>query len=397
MNTKGPLENIKVLEVGSMYAGPFCGQLLGDMGGDVIKIEAPGKPDALRTWSYTDQDGTSFFWGHLSRNKRCVTLNLKSAEGRKVFLRMIEKSDVLVENFRGGLMEQWGLGPQDLAKVNDRLIYARVSGYGQTGPYAARPGFGVIGECMSGLRSITGYPDRPPVRAGISIADAVGGMFSAYGVAAALVERQNSGKGQIIDTALYEALFMLMNDFVAVYEALGVVKEPVGTRNPRVVPTGIYRTADDEWVIPAAGSDLVFGRLATVMERPDLAHDFGKAVVRADNEAVVDKAVEDWVRARTAHEAMAQLRAGDVPVTKVYKAPDILQDPQFAARDMLLPVDWPGHGRVHFPGIVPKLSRTPGSARSHLPDTGQHNEEIFAGELGLSQPYLARLRNAGVI
>jgi len=397
MSETGALAGITVLEIGSMYAGPFCGQLLGDMGAEVIKIEAPGKPDALRTWSYADKRGVSFFWGHLSRNKKCITLDLQKGEGREIFLKMAAKADVIVENFRGGLLEKWRLGPEDIAAVNDRLVYARVSGFGQTGPYAKRPGFGVIGECLSGLRSITGYPDRPPVRAGISIADALGGVFTAYGVAAALVERATSGKGQVIDTALYESLFVLMNDFVAVYEALGVIKEPVGSRNPRVVPTNIYKTADERWVVPAAGSNMVFKRLAKVMGRPDLAEKYGEAQVRADHEELIEQIVIDWVAERNLDQVMSELQDGDVPATKVYHAPDILEDPQYKARDMLIPVEWPDHGTVHFPGVVPKMSRTPGSVRSHLPEMGEHNVEIFQGRLGMSDAELASLRQAEVI
>lgn len=393
----GPLAGLKVLEVGSMYAGPFCGQLLGDMGATVTKIEAPGKPDTLRTWSYADKDEVSFFWGHLSRNKRCITLDVSQPQGRDLFLRMAKDYDVIVENFRGGNMEKWGLGPEDVFAVNPRIIYARVSGFGQTGPYANKPGFGIIAECMSGLRSITGYPDLPPVRAGISIADAVGGMFTAFGVTSALHERQSSGRGQVIDTALYEGLFMLMNDFVAVYEALGVVKKPVGARNPRVVPTNIYKTKDGEYVVPAAGSDPVFKRIAAVMGRPDLAEKYGRAQVRADNEEVVDGEVASWIASHTAEEVLARMNTGDVPVAKVYRAPDILRDPQFKARDMLLPMEWPGIGTLHYPGIVPKLSRTPGSVRSVLPQMGQHNQEVYSQELGMSEAELASLSEAGVI
>jgi len=393
----GPLAGLKVLEVGSMYAGPFCGQLLGDMGATITKIEAPGKPDTLRTWGHADKEETSFFWGHLSRNKRCITLDVSKPEGREVFMKLAADYDVIVENFRGGNMEKWGIGPEDVFAINPRIIYARVSGFGQTGPYANKPGFGVIAECMSGLRSITGYPDRPPVRAGISIADAVGGMFTAFGVTSALHERTRSGKGQVVDTALYEGLFMLMNDFVAVYEALGVVKEPVGSTIPRVVPTGIYKTKDGEYVVPAAGSDPVFKRIAKVMGRPDLAEKYGRAQVRADNGELVDGEVAAWIASHSAEEVLANLGEGDVPVFKVYRAPDILQDPQFKARDMLLPMEWPGIGTLHFPGIVPKLSRTPGNVRSHLPQMGEHNDEVYRQELGLSDAEIAALQQKKVI
>ncbi len=402
MNTQtptatGPLAGLKVLEVGSMYAGPFCGQLLGDMGASITKIEAPGKPDTLRTWSYADENDVSFFWGHLSRNKRCITLDMSKEKGREVFLKLAADYDVIVENFRGGTMEKWGLSPDDVFAINPRIIYARVSGFGQTGPYANRPGFGIIAECMSGLRSITGYPGQPPVRAGVSIADAVGGMFTAFGVTSALHERTSSGLGQVVDTALYEGLFMLMNDFVAVYEAKGVVKEPVGARNPRVVPTNIYKSKDGDYVVPAAGSDPVFKRIAKVMGRPDLVEKYGRAQVRADNEDIVDQEVADWIARHSTEEVLAQMGEGDVPVFKVYRAPDILKDPQFKARDMLLPMDWPGIGTLHFPGIVPKLSRTPGNVRSQLPEMGEHNDQVYRQELGLAEAEIARLQQQEII
>jgi crotonobetainyl-CoA:carnitine CoA-transferase CaiB-like acyl-CoA transferase len=250
---------------------------------------------------------------------------------------------------------------------------------------------------MSGLRSITGYPGQPPVRAGISIADAVGGMFTAFGVTSALHERESSGRGQVVDTALYEGLFMLMNDFVAVYEALGVKKEPVGAKNPRVVPTNIYKTKDGEYVVPAAGSDPVFKRIASVMGRPDLAEKYGRAQVRADNEEIVDQEVADWIARHSTSEVIANMGKGDVPVFKVYRAPDILEDPQYKARDMLLPMEWPGKGTLHYPGIVPKLSRTPGSVRSFLPKMGEHNDLVYRQEMGLSGSEIASLHANGVI
>ena len=395
--SRGPLTGIKVLEIGSIYAGPFCCQLLADMGADVIKFERPGLPDPMRSWAHTDENGTSYSWAVVSRNKRCVTLDVRDKECANIFRDFVRQADVLVENFRPGTMEGWGLGPDELCAINPRLIYARVSGYGQTGPYAKRPGFGVIGEAMSGLRSITGYPDRPPVRAGVSIADAVAGMFTAFSVSTCLHERSVSGKGQVIDTALYEGLFALMSDFTAVYEALGVTKEPVGAKIPRVVPNGIFRTKDEQYVVLGTGTDPVFVRLARVMNRMDLAERFPTAAAKADNEDELLEAIEGWVGARPIAEVLDLLKTAEVPGVKVYRAPDILADPQYAARDMLMPVPWHDGTTVHIPGIVPKLSRTPGSVRTFLPKIGEHNEEIYSGVLGLSAERIQSLRNRGVI
>ena len=395
--SKGPLTGVKVLEFGSIYAGPFCCQLLADMGADVIKVERPGFPDPMRSWAHTDDENTSYSWAVVSRNKKCVTLDVRDREGAEIFRELASRSDVLVENFRPGRMESWGLGPDVLCERNPRLIYARVSGFGQTGPYAMRPGFGVIGEAMSGLRSITGYPDRPPVRAGVSIADAIAGMFTAYGVAASLHERATSGKGQVIDTALYEGLFALMSDFIAIYEALGVVKEPVGAKIPRVVPNGIFRTADGQYVVLATGTDAVFARFAKVMGRKDLAEKYPTPAARADNEDELIGVIEAWIATRPIGEVLETLRQAEVPGVKVYRAPDILADPQYAAREMLMAVPWKGGGTVHIPGVVPKLSRTPGGVRSFLPELGQHSDEVYANILGMSAEAIEKLRSRKVI
>ncbi|TDL39673.1 CaiB/BaiF CoA transferase family protein [Arthrobacter nitrophenolicus] len=397
MSQNPPLDGLRVIEIGSIYAGPYCCQLLGDMGAEVIKIERPGLPDPLRSWAHTDERGVSYHWSVVSRNKHCVTLDVKTVEGRELFLELVAQADVLVENFRPGTMEKWQLGPSDLEKINPRLIYARVSGYGQTGPYAARPGFGLIGEAMSGLRSITGEPGRPPIRAGVSIADAVAGMFTAYGVLACLHELKSSGKGQVVDTALYESLYALMKDFTAMWEADGIVKPPVGTRIPRVVPTGIYTTAEESYVVIGGGTTAVFARLATAMGRPELSQRFPTPALRADNEEEIEAAIEAWVATQTAEAVLNVLEEAGVPASKVYGPQDILADPQYQARDMLLPVEWPGKGVLHFPGVVPKLSRTPGRVTSTLPEMGESNKYVFSELLNRTADELVTYGEKGII
>jgi formyl-CoA transferase len=390
-----------VLELGSIVAGPFAGRLLADYGADVIKIEAPGQPDPLRQWGQHEYRGHRLWWTVHARNKRCVTLDLRTDQGHELFLRLVEQSDVVIENFRPGTLEKWRLGYDRLSKVNERIVLARVSGFGQTGPYRHRPGYASVAEAMGGLRAINGYPDQPPPRMAISLGDSLGALFAVQGVLAALHYRNSSGRGQVVDIALTESCLALLESVIPEFDRTGAIRRPSGTRLEGIAPSNLFVAKDGKWVIVAANQDTVFRRLCSAMERPELADDprFATHVARGANQDEIEGIVEDWVSRRTAQEVCEVLEASAVVVGPVYTASDIVNDPHFAAREMLVPHYDERLGEdVLGPGIVPKFSDTPGRVRwSGPPVAGSHNEEVFGELLGLNRSQIASLKAQRVI
>ncbi len=389
-----------MLELGSLLAGPFAGRLMGDLGAEVIKVEAPDMPDPMRVWGRHRYKGRSLWWPIQSRNKKCITLNLRTPRGQEILRRLAAQSDILVENFRPGTLEKWNLGWEDLSAVNPRLVMVRVSGFGQTGPYRDRAGFGSVGEAMGGMRYITGYEDRPPTRIGISIGDSLAAMFATIGALAALQHRDRTGEGQVVDSAITEAVFALMESSVSEYGRVGVVRERTGNILPNVAPSNVYPTKDGGFLVIGANQDNVFRRLATLMGRPELAQDdrFATHTARGANQAELDEIVGDWTRGFSREELWEMLNQSGVPAGPIYSIADVFQDPQFRAREMIREVEDPEVGQIEQPGIVPKLSRTPGDIRwSGPPHPGTHNREVFGQLLGMAAEEIAALAKTGVI
>lgn len=397
------LTGVRVLELGSIIAGPFCGRLLADHGADVIKIEAPGAPDPLRDWGQAEEDGHHFFFTVHARNKRCVTLDLRRPEGRELFLRLVASADVLVESFRPGTLERWGVGPDVLAERNPALVVARVSGYGQTGPDAPRPGYASVAEAVSGMRYLNGYPGGPPPRPALSIGDSLAGMFAAQGVLMALLARRNgvTRTGQVVDVALTESCFALLESSVPDYDRGGVVREPSGTRLTGIAPSNLYQSADGRWTVIAANQDSVFARLCAAMGRPELVSDprFSSHTARGRHQDEIDDIVAQWAAQHTADELTKILEDAGVVVGPVNTIAEVVRDPQLRARDMLVPhFDEAIGAEVLGPGVVPKLSQTPGAVRwAGPPRPGTHNAEVYGELLGLSAGELDDLAAAGVI
>jgi formyl-CoA transferase len=395
--TAGPLAGLRVLELGQLIAGPFAGKTLSDLGADTIKIEPPGSGDPLRKWRLL-RDGTSVWWEVQSRNKRSAAIDLRAAEGQEIVRKLVRYTDVLIENFRPGTLESWGLGYDALAAINPGLVMLRISGYGQTGPYKDRPGFGVVGEAMGGLRHLTGEPGRVTVRVGVSIGDTLSALHGTIGVLAALRERDhNGGRGQVVDVALYEAVFNCMESLLPEYSAFGVVREAAGSSLPGIAPSNAYRCADG-WVLIAGNGDSIFQRLMRALDRPDLASDSTLAdnagrSARADE---LDAAIGDWTARRSVEQALATLDEARVPSGRIYTIEDIVRDPQYQARGMLLRTRTQSGTELDVPGIVPKLERTPGSLRSPAPRLGQHTDEVLQ-QAGLSAAECAALRQRGII
>ena len=386
----GPLKGIRVIEMGQLIAGPFCGQLLGDLGAEVIKIEPPKVGDPMRQWGRGEYP---VWWDIVARNKKSVSIDLRKPEGQDIARRLIEQADVLLENFRPGTLERWNLSPASLQEKNPRLIVARVSGYGQTGPYSSQAGFGGIGEAMGGWRYIVGDPDRPPSRMGVSIGDTLAATYGCLGVLAALHHRNLTGKGQIVDSALYEAVLQVMESLIPEYTIAGYVRERTGSVLPNIAPSNVYRCKDGDYLI-GANQDSVFRRLCAALGQPELADDprFVNHLQRGINQAVLDGLIEDWTRERTVAEVEAQMIAHSIPAGKIYKAADMLVDPHFKAREAIIEVDHPRWGKMHMQNVFPKLSETPGSVRTLAPQTvGEHNAEIFGDMLGMSEADIAQL------
>jgi len=392
------LAGLKVIEMGQLIAGPFAGKTLGDFGADVIKIEPPGAGDPLRNWRLV-KDGTSVWWQVQSRNKRSIALDLRSAEGQDIARRLIAQADVLVENFRPGTLEGWGLSYEELARDNPGLIMLRISGYGQTGPYRDLPGFGAIGEAMGGLRHLTGEPGRVPVRCGISIGDTLAALHGTIGVLTALHHRQtNGGRGQVIDVALHEAVFNVMESLIPEYSAFGAVRGPAGSALPGIAPSNAYRCADDAVVLIAGNGDSIFKRLMRTIGRADLADDPALAdnAGRVRRVGEIDAAIEAWTLQRASAQALEALAEASVPAGRVYTAKDIAEDPHYRAREMILRQTTRDGHEVDVPGIVPKLLGTPGRVRSSAPGLGDDTDAVL-GELGIGAGQIAALRDRKVV
>jgi crotonobetainyl-CoA:carnitine CoA-transferase CaiB-like acyl-CoA transferase len=388
---------LQVVEMGALIAGPFCAKILAEFGADVVKIEPPGAGDALRKWRYL-KDGTSLWWHVQSRNKRSVALDLRTPEGQAIAGKLIERADILVENFRPGTLEQWGLGYESLSNVNPGLVMVRISGYGQTGPYRHRPGFGVIGEAMGGLRYVTGTPDRPPSRVGVSIGDTLSALYGVIGAMFAIEARHRTGKGQVVDVALYESVFSVMESMLPEFDAFGAIRERTGSILPGIAPTSAYPCNDGSFVLIAANSDSIFKRLCIAMGRDDLAGDASLAHNdgRAARQQWLDGEIETWTRARSLVDVLVAMEKAEVPASKIYSIRDIVADPHYAARAMIREIALADGSRLKVPGVVPKLSDTPGDFDDGGPRLGEHTDEVLRS-LGYDDAALAELRRRGVI
>jgi formyl-CoA transferase len=400
-HTPGALDGIRVIEVGTLISGPFAGRLLGDMGADVIKVEPPGSPDPIRTWGQAEVNGKHFFWTVHARNKRCITLNLRESRGRAIFLDLVERSDIVVENFRPGTLERWNLGYDVLRQRNRGIIMVRVSGYGQTGPDAGKAGYASVAEAVSGLRHMNGFPEGPPPRLALSLGDSLAGMFAAQGALAALYRRTVTGEGQVVDAALTEACLAVQESTIPDYDMGGVVRGPSGTRLDGIAPSNIYRSADGSWVVIAANQDTVFRRLCEAMAQPDLASDprFSGHVARGHNQDDLDGIISAWAATRQPHDIIETLSAAGVIAGPINTVAEVINDPQFRARGMLVEhFDERVGQNVLGPGIVPVLSESPGGVRNAGPARpGQHNDEVYRGLLGLTGEELAALAEQGVL
>ena len=398
----GPLAGIRVVELGSLLAGPFTGRLLGDMGAEIIKVEPPGKPDPLREWGKARYKGRSLWWPVQSRNKMCVTLDLRRERGQELLLELAKRSDVVVENFRPGTLEKWNLGWAELSDANPALILCRVSGYGQTGPYAPRAGFASVAEAMGGMRHLNGFPGEPPPRMHLSLGDSLAGMFAAQGILAALYRRDALGgeKGQVVDVSLMESCFALLESTVTEYDRLGIVRGPGGTGLKGVAPSNIFRSRDEKWIVIAANADNVFRRLCDAMGRPELADDerFSTHLARGERQEELEGIVAEWAGRHDAEEIDRTLNEAGVICGPIYTIADIFEDEHFRARGMLLEHVDPEFGPYIGPGIVPKFSETPGEVRWSAPwEPGSHNREVYGELLGLSDDVLRELAEEGVL
>ena len=391
-----PLKGIKVIELGTLIAAPFCSRILAEFGAEVIKIESPDGGDQLRQWRKM-YEGTSLWWYVQSRNKKSLTLNLRSAEGQEIVRKLVQDADIVIENFRPGALEKWNIGWEQLSAINPRLIMVRLSGYGQTGPDRDKPGFGVIGESMGGLRYVTGYADRPPVRLGVSIGDSIAALYGVIGAMMALQHRHASGRGQMVDVALYEAVFSMMESLVPEFDVLGFVRERAGNALPGIVPSNTYPTQDGKFVIIGANNDAIFKRLMNAMGRSDLADDVQLATNagRVPRTAEIDAAIGAWTAAHDLDVVLKALDGVDVPAAKVYDVADIVSDAQYLARDMIEQHRLPDGKPVKLPGIVPKLSDTPGATEWIGPKLGEHTGEILRG-LGYDTAAQQALKARGV-
>ena len=392
----GALEGLRVIEMGSLIAGPFCGQLMGDMGADVIKIEQPGEGDPMRQWG---QGAKPAWWRVIARNKRSVALNLRLPRGQEIARELIAQADILVENFRPGTLEKWGMAPEALHAINPRLIIVRVSGYGQTGPYADRAGFGLVGEAMGGWRYLVGEPDRPPARMGLSIGDTLAATYGCMGALAALHAREKTGRGQVVDSALYEAVLQVTESLLPDFGTSGHMRTRSGSILPGIAPSNAYPCSDGDIVI-GGNQDKVFARLAETIGHPEWAEDerFRTHHARGARQAELDGLIGDWTRQHTVAEVDAIMAEAGVPAGPIYRPDRMVRDPQFVAREA---IHWEEHeslGRVPMPNVFPKLSETPGKVRRAAPDTvGQHTEEVLGEVLGLDATECDGLRRAGII
>lgn len=403
MNSEGEseqpaLQGIRVLEMGTLIAGPFAARLLGDFGAEIIKVEPPVHGDPHREWGAMTEAGSLWF-AIQARNKRSVTIDLRTPRGQGLIRRLARECDILIENFRPGSLEKWGLGPERLRAENPRLIIVRISGFGQTGPYRARPGFGNIAEAMGGIRYITGFPDRPPVRVGMSLADHVASFYAVFGALTALQARQVTGRGQVIDVALTEGMFSLLQDALPQYKTLGTIQERTGNDLSKTAPSNVYQTKDGVWMAISGNNNSIFVRLMNAIGRPDLHEDprLGTNPGRAEHARMLDEVIGDWVKEHAAAEVWDILDAADVPFGPIYSVADIANDPQYQAREMILDIPHPGFGSIAMPGVVPKLSDTPGAVKWPGPPLGADTATVLRELAGVGDEELAALRDEGVI
>lgn len=395
-NRSGPLTDLRVLEMGQLVAGPFCGQLFADMGADVIKIEAPGEGDPLRVWG---REGYPLWWEVCARNKRCLTVNLREKDGQQLVKDLVQQADFVLENFRPGTMEKWGLGYDDLKAINPRIIMIRISGYGQTGPYASRPGYASVGEAMGGVRYLMGEPDRKPSRAGISLGDTVAGTYATVGALAALHHRHRTGEGQMIDASIYESVLTMMEALIPEYTIEGFTRERTGSYLPAIAPSNVYDGADGMVVI-AANQDSVFSRLCQAIGQPELRTDpnYVDHAARAKHQIQLDALINEWCADRSIDEIEAIMIEHAVPVGKIYRAEHMLADPHYQAREAIIDVPSDRWGQVKMQNVFPKLSVTPGKIRWSGPsELGQHTEEILSELLNLTPDQIERLRASGIV
>jgi crotonobetainyl-CoA:carnitine CoA-transferase CaiB-like acyl-CoA transferase len=397
MSTSGPLSGYRVIELGQLLAGPFAGCMLGYFGAEVIKIEPPDGGDPIRRWREL-QDGTSLWWRSLARNKKSVTVNLKTEKGVALVKELINDADVVIENFRPGVVERWGLGPDEFKQTNPGLVYARISGYGQNGPYSAKAGFASVCEGMSGFRYVNGHPGQAPVRPNLSIGDTISGIHAALGITMALLEQKQSGTGQVVDVALYESMFNLMEAVVPEYDGAGVVRQPSGSTVTGIVPTNTYRCSDGKYVVIGGNGDSIFQRLMVAAGRPEMAEDLRMATNpgRVEHEAEIDKALSDWCLENEANEILAILDQSRVPAGPIYNVEDMVKDEHFNARNLFETVEINGKP-LKIPAIMPKLDKTPGSTRWPGPELGSHNREILGDLLGLTEDEIQSLSAEGTI
>jgi len=395
----GPLADLVVVELGTLIAGPFCGQILGDFGAEVIKVEDPKAGDPMRQWGRSLPKGLSPWWPVIGRNKKSVGIDLRQPEGQALAKTLISQADVLIENFRPGAMEKWGLSYEALAAENPRLIMARVSGFGQTGPYSQRAGYGLIGEAMGGLRHVTGEPDRPPARAGISIGDSLAAMHAVMGITMALHARERTGKGQVIDAALFESVLAVMENLVTEYDLTGYVRERSGSILPGIAPSNAYPCANGEMILIGGNGDNVYARLTEAMGRADLKTDpkFATHAARGVNQHELDGIVAQWTSGFVLADLLALLEAKGIPASRVFRAPDMLEDPQFAAREAIVSVEHPVFGPVRMQNAFPRMSATPGRVRWPGPALGEHTDEVLTARAGCTPARLGELRAKGVI
>lgn len=397
----GALDGIRVVELGTLISGPFAGRLLGDMGAEVIKVELPGAPDPLRTWGQAELDGNHFFWTVHARNKKAVTLDLRADRGRELFLELVERTDIVVENFRPGTLEKWNLGYDVLRERNKGVILVRVSGYGQTGPDAGKAGYASVAEAESGLRYMNGFPGGPPPRLALSLGDSLAGMFAAQGALAALYRRGITGAGQVVDVALTESCLAIQESTIPDYDAGGVVRGPSGTRLEGIAPSNIYPTADGSWVVIAANQNTVFARLCAAMGRPELAADerFATHVARGRHQDELDDIIGSWAAAKQPDDVIETLSAAGVIAGPINTVAEVVRDPQLLARGMIAEhYDERVERTILGPGIVPVLSESPGAIRTAGPARpGQHNDDVYTGLLGKSAAELQTLRTEGTI
>lgn len=395
----GPLNDVRVLEMGQLLAGPFCGQLLADFGAEVIKCEQPGSGDPLRVWGQEKPYGKSLWWPVVGRNKKSLTLNLRTEEGQEIVRDLIRSTDILIENFRPGTMERWNLGYEDLKKINPRLIMVRVTGFGQSGPYSKRAGYGAIGEAMGGLRYVVGDPSTPPSRMGISIGDELAAVYACMGALMALHARERTGQGQIVDSAIYEAVLAMMESTVSEYDVAGYVRQRTGATLPNVSPSNVFETRDDKLLLIAANQDTVFRRLATAMGQPELAEDerYATHSARGKNMRALDGKINEWTKTMDLKPLEELLHVHGVPCGLIYSAAEMIDDPHFKAREAIVELPHRDFGSIKMQNVAPRLSDTPGEIRHVGPELGEHTEEILGRELGMTSDRIAELREAGIV